>query len=289
MLKIEAHTFSKKQSIILGIVLVGISFIAFVFAAYSFLPVHENANPPITWGWGVDWKGVIRDASLKLISGQSPYIRKVNCFPPWAYLLLSPIALLSPALGAAILFVLTYTAYSFVLFRMKVNPWAIFIFMLNGFTFINAKNADIDFLSILGLIMPPQIGLFFILIKPQIGIGVAIFWLIESWRKGKFKEVLRVFSPVIIGYSISFLIYGFWPINFIGMTHDAFNASLWPFGIIIGIFLLFVAIRERKNIFSVSSTPFLSPYVNITSYAVSLIPLTQNIFLLIIGVIFSWL
>ena len=44
-------------------------FIAFVYGVYSFLPVNVDANPPITWGFAVDWKGCIRPDTLKLVSG----------------------------------------------------------------------------------------------------------------------------------------------------------------------------------------------------------------------------
>lgn len=252
--------------------------------------MHENANPPITWGWGVDWKNEIHAKSLDLISGHTPYtLSSLGLFPPWSYLLLSPIAALSPDLGTAVIFVLTYMVYSFVIYRLNSNPWVIFAFLLNSFTFRNALNGNLDFLAVLGFILPPQIGLFFVLIKPQIGVGIALFWLIEAWRKGKIREVIRVFAPVTIAYLLSFLVYGFWPIRLIGMKHDAYNASLWPIGIPIGILLLYKAIHDRNGLFAMGSTPFLSPYVNFSSFAVTLFPFIPNTLLIFIVVALSWL
>jgi len=270
-------------------VFVLLEFLLFVFAAYSFLPVHENANPPITWGWGIDWKGNIREASLDLLAGRTPYTSIIRCLPPWVYLITAPIAMLPPDLGAAVIFVLTYMILSYVLYRMNAKTWVILVFMFNTFTFVNAKNGNLDSLAMLGFILPPQIGLFFVLIKPQIGAGIALFWLIESWRKGKYREVLRVYTPVSAAYVISFLFYGLWPLKLIGMTQDVYNASLWPFGIPVGIILLYKGIRERNALFAIGASPFLAPYVNITSFVVALMPFIPNPILIMISAALSWI
>lgn len=285
---LEMKNLSRKQEIFLSFFLISLAFIFFVFIAYSFLPVHEDANPPITWGWGVDWKGTIRLGSLDLIAGHTPYTSVVRCQPPWVYLAISPFALLPPAVGAAAIFVLSYLVYSFVLYRLKAKPWVIFAFLLNSFAFTNAKNGNLDFLAALGFILPPQIGLFFVLTKPQIGIGIAIFWFFEAWRKGRWREVFYVFAPVSIAYLLSFLIYGFWPLMLIGEIHDIYNASLWPIGIPVGILLLYKSIRDRNALFAMGASPFLAPYVNITSFAVVLFPFIPNTLLFLIGVALTW-
>ena len=278
----------KNQNYLLAIFLFTFAFLLFVYAVYTFLPVHENANPPITWGWGIDWKDNIRLASLDLITGRTPYTSVIRCVPPWIYLLISPIAALPPDIGTAVIFVLSYIIYLFVLYRLKANLWVMLAFLFNTFAFYNAKNGNLDFLAVLGFVLPPQIGLFFVLIKPQIGIGIAIFWLIESWRKGKFLEVFRTFIPVSAAYVVSFLIYGLWPFKLIGMASDAYNASLWPLGIPIGIILLYKSIHDRKALFAMAASPFLAPYVNITSFAVLLLPFIPNPFLFLIGVTLTW-
>ena len=176
---------SRKQNNILGIILIILAFFAFVFTVYTYLPVFENANPPYSWGWGVDWKNLLRQASIDTIKGHNPYTGPLRLLPPWAYLIVSPFTALSPELGEAVFFVLTYMVYAIVLYRLKAKPLAILAFLSNYFIFMNAKNGNLDFLVALGFIVPPQVGLFLVLIKPQIGFGIAIFWLIEAWRKGR--------------------------------------------------------------------------------------------------------
>jgi hypothetical protein len=117
---------------------------------------------------------------------------------------------------------------------------------------------------------------------------MAIFWLVEAWRKGKYQEVFRIFAPVSLAYLISFLFYGLWPLGLLGMTNDLYNKSLWPVGIPIGIALLYKSIRDRNAIYAMGASPFLSPYVNATSYAVVLFPFVPNAFLFLIAVALSW-
>lgn len=285
----KAISFTKKQENLIGSFLIAILFAVLVFAVYTFLPVHENANPPITWGWGVDWKVNIRPPAIDLISGRTPYIDSTICYPPWIYLLVSPLTALPPDFVAALLFVLTYMVYLFVILRLKATPWAASAFMVNRFIFNNAINANLDFLAVLGFALPPQIGLFFVLSKPQIGIGIALFWLVEAWRKGKIREVIRVFAPVTLAYLLSFLIYGLWPLKVAGMTNNPYNASLWPVGIPVGIILLYKAFHNKNPILAMGASPFLAPYVNITSFAVTLIPFIPNSMLMLVVSALTWL
>jgi len=73
------------------------------------------------------------------------------------------------------------------------------------------------------------------------------------------------------------------------MTNDAHNADLWPFAIPLGLLLLYKSIRERSSLFAMGASPFLAPYVNITSYAVTLIPFATQPWLMPIIAALSWL
>src|SRR3990170_4101928 len=92
-------------------------FVVLTFYIYMFRPVN------IDWTWGsnalgIDWKNFFRGSVLALIHGESPY---GNGFfnPPWVLLPLIPVALLSPALGTAILYSLNYVAFIFATWKLK--------------------------------------------------------------------------------------------------------------------------------------------------------------------------
>lgn len=273
---------------IFAAVLLVIAFLVLTWAVYTYLPVHQEADLPRTSGFSIDWKVNIREASLRLISGKTPYFSEINLLPPWAYLILAPIALLPPALGAAVMFVLTYLVYILILVRLKAKPIVIIGFILCRFVLANAFLGNVDFLAALGFILPAPAGLFFVLMKPQLGIGIAIYWLVEAWRKGRIPQVARVFAPVTIAYLLSFALYGFWPARFLGMRTAAGNPSIWPYGIPVGIYLIYKAIKERKALYAMGASPFLAPYVNITSYAIALLPFIENEALFLIAIALTW-
>lgn len=54
-------------------------------------------------------------------------------------------------------------------------------------------------------------GAFLVVVDPQIGSMVALFCLVESWRKGGWREVLRVFWPVSLALLLSFALFGLRP------------------------------------------------------------------------------
>lgn len=93
--------------------------------------------------------------------------------------------------------------------------------------------------------------------------GVALLWLAEAWRSGRARQVVRVFGPITALTLVSFALFGLWPLRFrdtITLTR-AFNASLWPASIPVGLALLVTAIRRREIRFSLGASPCLSPYV----------------------------
>jgi hypothetical protein len=119
-------------------------------------------------------------------------------------------------------------------------------------------------------LFPPQIGLFFVLIKPQVGIAMAIYWLIVSPNR------IRNFLPVALAFLISFVIYPDWITKLVIRGNKTgyfgtFDISFFPYLVPLGLALLYVAIRKHKDSFAYMASPFPSPYVGAISYTVVLL------------------
>ncbi len=212
---------------------------------------------------GIDWRDTYRPATLALLSGQSPYSVDIFFSAPWALVPLIPFALLPENVGRAALFLLGLGSFAFTAQRLGAKPPALIAFLLSPPVMHCLLNSNIEWLPLLGFVLPPQLGLFFIVIKPQIGLGVGLFWLIEAWRNGGWREVVRVFWPVSLTLLISFVLFGLWPVRFqdtMTLTR-AYNASLWPSSIPVGLALLVAAVRKRNIKYAMASSPCLSPYV----------------------------
>lgn len=233
-----------------------------VWAVYTFLPTDlqpgtDGRLPSI----GVDWMISFRPAARLLLELKSPYATPGFFNPPWALIPLLPFALLPAGLGAAFLFVLNIFSLLFASVKMRMNAIAFVVFILFSGTLVNAWNGNIEGLLAIGFVLPPQIGLFFVLCKPQFGLGVAIFWILQEWREGGIRKVVRVVAPVSIALGISFVLFGFWPARTPGLVDMRWNASLFPYGVPIGLALLAVSIWRRNMFLAIASSPFFAPYV----------------------------
>ncbi len=260
---------------VLGSVILAVLFVLLVFLAYQYLPMAPWGPGGTTIPSTTDWRDVFLPSIHKLFQGENPYGSGLYN-PPWVLVLLSPLALFPVRLSAALACVLNFVVYGAIAYRLGAKPLALAAFLISPLVMYNGYDGNLDWFPTLGLLMPPQIGLFFVLAKPQIGIGVAAFWAVEAWRKGGWKEALRVFAPVSIAFLLSFGVYGLWPINGLWMSQHTHNASLFPWSIPLGLSLLAWAIWRRKFWYSVMAGPFLAPYLMLHSYAPAQLALGIN-------------
>jgi hypothetical protein len=142
----------------------------------------------------------------------------------------------------------------------------------------------------MGFILPPQIGLLFVLIKPQMGIAMIPFWFFEAWRKDGWRALVRVFAPVTLAMILSFVIFGPSSISRSNdLLQSTWNASLWPWAFPVGFALTILAIRNRRKDQAMAASPFLSPYLAYHSWVSVLAGLMQRDFELVLAVIGMWL
>ncbi len=238
---------------------------------------------------GIDWYETFYPTGQAVLSGKSPYTLIGFRYVPWAVIPILPFAWLPPDVGRAAFFVFSLLAFAFVAYKMGGNPIVVGAFIVSPPVIHCVLNANIDWMTLLGFVLPPQIGLFFVVIKPQLTAGVVLFWLIEAWRKGGLKEAVRVFAPVSITILLSFVFFGFWPERFLAPIGFGWNASLWPMSIPIGLVLLTKAIRQRSDHLSMAASPFLSPYVLLHSWSGALISLADSTIDMLAAVVGLWI
>lgn len=248
--------------------LLAVLFALFVIGVYAYVPIN-----------GVDWEKVYRPVTLALINGGTPYGVTELPFtnPPWVLLPMLPLLLLSPEMGSAVMFVANAFAFVYVAVRFRVHPLLVPVFIFA--TMNGLFNANIEGLVALGFILPPQIGLFFLLAKPQVGIAAAVFIAAQAWRVGGVKQVARVFAPVTIALALSVALYGMWMTG-VDMTTMRWNESIWPHGILLGLALIVIAIWRQDIRWTVGASPFLSPYLTGHTWAFAVLGLLLLIELL---------
>jgi hypothetical protein len=271
-MKLELNYRSIVYAIIGILVLVILSFIA------------APLTPP-----GVDWETAFRPAAREMLTLRSPFRVPGFFNPPWTAFALIPFALFPEQVGRVLLIFAGLIAYAYTAYKLGGSKWAIIAIVLSPPVMHNMLNGNIDWLSLLGLIMPPQLGLFFVTMKPQLGVAVVIFWLVESWRTGGFRQTLRVFWPITLVSILSFFLYGFWPSRS-GVEVDLWwNASLWPLSIPVGLALLVAALRKRDIYYAMGASPCLSPYVLFHSWIIAVYAVIRSTPETIAAVIGLWI
>lgn len=216
-------------------------------------------------GW--DWIHVFRPACLAVISGQSPYSVGDFYSPPWVLVPLLPLTLLPERWGAFILAVVNFLAFVLALERWKINRWLILPFLLAFGALANSLNGNLEGLIALGMTLPAPWGLFFALAKPQVGAALAVFWVAEAWQKGGIRQAGRIVLPVSIVIGLSFLWLGNWVKVLMNAPSVWWNASIFPYGIPVGLGWLALAFWKRDARYAVPASPFFAPYLTGHSWA----------------------
>jgi len=216
---------------------------------------------------GIDWRDDFRPAARALMFTGTPYSVPIFINAPWTLLPLLPFALLPEKIGGAALFLIGLGAFAYSAYRLGAKPLVMMAFLLSPPVIHCLLNGNLDWMALLGMVLPPPIGLILIATKPQMGSVVAIFWLFEAWRNGGWRQVVRTFWPITAVLAISFLLFGFWPARFTLATTLWWNASLWPASIPVGLALAVAAIRRRDIRYAMAASPCLSPYVLLHSWS----------------------
>lgn len=230
----------------------------------------------------VDWINAYHPAIRSLISGQSPYTAPLKLpvsNPPWILLLLTPLAVLPPDVGGSLLFALYLLSMGYVAYRLHAKPLHLAAFLLSFPVLGGAANGQVDFLVALGLFLPPQWGLILVLAKPQVGIAVAVYWCIEAYRSGGYRQVIETVAPVSGAFLLSFLVYGFWPAQ--AMQAQQYGAVFWnvslaPWTVLPALVLMWLAINKRNITYAYPVSPMISPYLGIQSWFIALLPLVTS-------------
>jgi hypothetical protein len=244
----------------------------FVFAFLVLTVLMSQLLPP-----AIDWSEVFRPAALEFLSGRSPYTIDGYNNPPWTIIFILPVAILPENIGRAIGLLIGLASFTYTAYRLGAKPIGIIFLLLSPPVLHCMLNGSIDWLVAVGFVLPPWIGLFLITIKPQMGVGVVVFWLVEAWRKDRWREVVRIFGPISVFTVLSIIIFGFWPSRFSSHLGEWWNASLWPASIPVGLSLLVTAFRKRRMEYAMGASPCLSPYVLLHSWVGALLAMVTSL------------
>ncbi len=233
---------------------------------YFFVPVRHH------------WSEIFRPAVLNLVNLRNPYQIQHFYNPPWALLPIIPFVLLPERIGNALYSAFSLFSLGFVLNKLNVRWYLVIAYFLLPQTLYTALQVNIDWLVAIGFLLPAQFGLFFVLLKPQIGVFLAIYWFVEALKNGGVKKVVKIFSPVAVTFLLSFLIFGIYFTKSRSMVFEN-GKTMWPFSLPFGMVMLITAIKHKDKGLAMFSSPLLSPYFQPYSFPIILIGILNNPFL----------
>jgi hypothetical protein len=237
---------------------------------------------------GTDWHDYFRPAALALVRGGNPYDVPGFYNPPWILVPLIPIALLPPALGRLALFLVSLAGFCALLVHLKPTPIAAALFLVAPPVVICLNDGNVDWLPMLSLLLPAPWALVLAATKPQVGGGLGIYLLVEAWRSGGARALVRTGLPVTVLGAVSLALYGL-PDDPMAALAGWWNVSLFPYGVPVGLVLLWMALREQRALAALGAGPFFSPYVNQFSWAAPLAVLIHSPKRLAVAVAILWI
>lgn len=205
---------------------------------------------------GVDWETAFYPAMQNFLTPYDIPQQKFVGFP-WVLFLL-PHGLLPIEAGNAVNFMLHLTAL-ILLLRHYRGQWYAYVMVFTSFFFIDlVRTNNIDWIPTLALVLPPMWGLPLLIAKPQMVGGVALLW----WKKAGFSP--RLLVPTALVVLLAFVVWGDWLSPSLrlsgGLVNTFWNFSPFPFGVPIGIYLLYKGYREDNEVLAAAGTPFFAPY-----------------------------
>jgi hypothetical protein len=259
-----------------------------VFVIFFLIPATVAAIYPIIPFSRGDWAVYFLPATRAFLNGQSPYNVTGFYSPPWTLIPLIPISLLPERLGSAIISAINPFMFALVAYKMGARPTIAAAVSLSWPVLVGSVNINISFMPLLGLLLPPWLGIFFLLAKPQIGIAGAIFLIFMAWRKGDYKNVIKLLLPITVVTALSFFLYGFWPAVMVSASQNDWNLSFWPWSLPIGVLVFILGIRRNNILEALPASLFLSPYITADSTIVLFFGFLSSTVLTLMFLVLSW-
>lgn len=233
-----------------------------------------------------DWLGTFYPATLALLNGAS--LDQLGFFnPTYALAPLIPFALLGQDMSIVYVLV-SILAFILIGLRLSSHWQSVLLILLSPFVFASILFGNVEWLVLLGLIMPKPIGIVFLLIKPQMTILLVLYWMYQAYSQ---RQLTKLVAPTIFALGFSFLLEPSYITRMLSYSilHVPFaNISLFPYGLVISIVLLFIAWRQHKGDSLLSASAFAMPYYTLSAWSIVAFQFVKNKRLALLSLGLQW-
>lgn len=196
-------------------------------------------------------------ATREFLHLRNPYTVTGYYNPPWTLLFLTPFLALPASWVQAMYFCTSLGVLGWICYKLNMKKSSTLAFLTSLPVLSMLVYGNIEWMVLLGMFLPPQIGLFFVLMKPQVGIGIAIWWIIKWYKRGGIEEVVHLLWPITLVLSLSIVVYGPWPLSVLSAS-DAGVGGSFPWTLPLAFYFL-VKMRDIKQGLLIG--PLISPHM----------------------------
>ena len=184
---------------------------------------------------------------------------------PWPAVLVAPLALLPFEWSVLAQMVLYFVLLALLVYRFGGGWRVVLLVLTSSLAYDTALEINLEWIVVIGLLVPPVASGPFLLVKPQIALGA---WFGYRWRDMLWGGVI-----VLVVMLLALLIWPGWPQgmlaaisnNILGEWGNRVNIALskllpWPLTWAVGLALAWLAFRRRDVILGVLAWQFFVPY-----------------------------
>ncbi|MBN2469985.1 MAG: hypothetical protein JXN59_04600 [Anaerolineae bacterium] len=184
---------------------------------------------------------------------------------PWAAAIITPVALLPFEWSVLAQMVLYFVLLTLLIYRFGGKWWTVLLVLTSALAYDTALEINLDWIVVIGLLLPPVASGPFLIVKPQVALGA---WFGFRWREMLWGGVIVL---VVIGLAL--VLWPLWPermlesirISTLGETGGRVNIAPsrllpWPVTWGIGLALAWLAFRRRDIVLGVLAWQFFVPY-----------------------------
>jgi hypothetical protein len=246
---------------------------------YLLLPITPDLS---------DWHLCFEPALQAMIRSGTPYV--VECYynPPWAALLLTPFGLLHGRAQDIVVMFLSSAVLGWFVLHHGWPLWGLLFLVFSTPVLGMLTFGNLEWMVILGATLPARWGILLVMIKPQAGIGLVMYWIVKAWRTSGIVGVVRVVAPFVAVVALSALIWGAFWTKGVHLPSANWNTGGWPYTIPVGLLLFLWGIAASQPLLALASSPFWSPYAGLYSFTPLMLTLTRYPKILALVVILQW-
>lgn len=203
-----------------------------------------------------DFRKYYYPATRAVITGQNPYAQQAVYSPPWTFYLLAPLAILPYHVAATLNAMITILVLLAFGRKAGLTWWGCLAVMCSVPAVWMLFFGQTDWLVYLAFFGPQPIGMLFLLTKPQVGIGVAVYWF---WKS---KDRVGLVIPLLLVAVAGLVFYGPWPMLMLkgaSASRADMNVAAFPWLIPLAVYLWVHHVKRPRDALVIG--PCLSPHL----------------------------